>query len=214
MPKDTEIIAEEIPGMEPGKTGRNLGLAVVYAIVGFALIGAIAGSGGGSTTDGSTAPSGTPPATPTTEEQIKASVRDAASVDTIQEVRVIDTQEATDKVISVEAREDSYLDSEDAVRTGTETTFEISKQLYTSRDDIERVEVYIYGDFTDQSGEKSEEKAVTVKLSQDTAQQIDWDGLEDRMTVDYKNFLDVADSYIVRQTICEDLDDLYPDCNK
>lgn len=161
-----------------------------------------------------TTPSPTPTSTPTPseEERMRQAITNAEygsfSIhdDEIREVNI------KDDTIVIWIRPDSYFDGVDIARTGTQNSYVAARALYTEFDNVEMVTVYSEAEFTDQYGNTNHETAVMVNVSHETSQEINWEGMYDLTLSDYKNYLQVSDSYGIHLAVCSELNELYPNC--
>jgi hypothetical protein len=66
------------------------------------------------------------------------------------------------------------------------------------------------GEFTDPYGKKSNDVAVKLTYSRETASKIDWKGLEERSASDWKAPYRVATSYYINPAVWKNLTDKIP----
>jgi hypothetical protein len=212
---------DRLPGIDgENTTRRNALVGGFYAFFGIGIVGSALGVGEEDDQNGTdsdeddetTGPTPTPTPTPTARERLAQEIADAdydlpaANIDTVDSVERTELVDREGYTVEVEVLADGFFDETDIVKTGLSNAYRISRVIYTSHDDVVEVWSRTLGTFLDPQGNESTETAVEVAIHEETATEIDWDGLKTLVGADPTNLLATTDSYKIHLAVCQNTD--------
>lgn len=144
-----------------------------------------------------------------TEQSVRSLVKDRADyglalsdVQDVSNVRVVDGVENFTSV-GVYVKADNYMDDTDLLQSGIANSYAVSRAIFENFRSVDEVYTYTEANFTDQYGNTESNTAVKVMVGNETASKVNWDGIQDRIIGDYPQWLEVADSYRVQVSVCQ-----------
>lgn len=109
--------------------------------------------------------------------------------------------------VAVTYKAETALSETNLLTIGAHTSFSADRALFANPL-VQTVTVTMLADWTDQFGKTAEEVTTVSTLSRATvSSRIDWDGLEDRVISDNKNFFCISDNYRIHLAIYSRLGD-------
>jgi hypothetical protein len=146
-----------------------------------------------------------------TEQSVRSLIEDEAGyglgstdIHRISEVSIGSTENFT--TVSVHNRGQAYWDSNDIFETGVANSYAISRAIFENYDSVDEVVSFTEANSTDQYGNTESSTAVKVAVNRETAEKVNWDGIQDRIIRDYSHWLEVSDGYNVQYNLCQEVD--------
>lgn len=92
------------------------------------------------------------------------------------------------------------LSETDLLTIGAQTSFSADRTLFANPL-VDSTDIRMTADWVDQYGKTTEDRTTESSMTRDTANRIDWSGLEDRVLLDNKLFFCISDSYFIHPAI-------------
>jgi len=109
-------------------------------------------------------------------------------------------------IVTVTYKTKDALSETDLLTIGAQTSFSAHRVLFTNPQ-VTSVTVIMLADWADQLGNTASEVTTVSTLDRATADQIDWDGLENRVLLDNKDMFCISDAYRIHIAIYSRLKD-------
>jgi len=142
------------------------------------------------------------------EENIKSSVQQYSPIpqkdlSIIQNVEVNATGDG--RKISLRNKAENTYGIFDLMKTATANSFHTSKQIFQDFQDISHVSVSTTADYTYRNGTVQERVILETDLSEEDAENINWQTKTDQIRDDYEYWLNTTTSYTIEENLCEGL---------
>ncbi|WP_347720199.1 hypothetical protein [Candidatus Nanohalovita haloferacivicina] len=108
--------------------------------------------------------------------------------------------------ISVYNRGEAYWDNNDIFKTGVANSYAISRVIFENFEEVDEVVSFTKANSTDQYGNTESSTAVKIAVSRETAQKVNWEGIQDRIIGDYSHWLEVSDRYKIQYNLCQEVE--------